>query len=264
MVGFIFTNISAQQDARIAPLAIDVENLELLEMAPLDNKALFREEMQLRKPGRPNHFAHTFYVGQSTQEMGKWTTLSDGSIVWRLRIHSKNARSLNLGFSKYSMPSGGTLLIYTPDFKNILGPFTPADNEEHEELWTPVVDGDDIIVEVWLKENNRNDFELELKSVNHDFIGVTSPSVLSGSCNLDVICSEIDGWGIVDGYRDIIQSVALTQLNGNLNCTGFLVNNTAEDCTPLFMTANHCQLTEASAPSLVTYWNHENLSLIHI
>ena len=156
------------------------------------------------------------------------------------------------------MPSGGTLVMYTPDFKNILGPFTPADNEEHEELWTPVVDGDDLIVEVWLKENNRNDFELELKSVNHDFIGVTSASFMSGSCNLDVICSEIDGWGIVDEYRDIIQSVALTQLNGNLNCTGFLVNNTAEDCRPLFMTANHCELTANSAPSLVTYWNHEN------
>ena len=250
--------VSAQQDVRIAPLAIDLESIDLLEMAPLNNKDLIREEMELRKPGRPNHFAHTFYVDKSTQEIGKWTSLPDGSIVWRLRIHSNKAESLNLGFSKYKMPAGGTLVMYTPDFKNILGPFTPADNEEHEELWTPVVDGDDLIVEVWLKENNRNNFELELKSVNHDFIGINSASFLSGSCNLDVICTEADGWGIIDEYRDIIQSVALTQLNGNLNCTGFLVNNTAEDCTPLFMTANHCELTASNAPSLVTYWNYEN------
>ena len=132
--GFFFINSSAQQDARIAPLTIDLKNIDLLEMAPLNNKDLYREEMQLRRPSRPNHFAHTFYVDQSTQEIGKWTSLPDGSLVWRLRIHSNKARSLNLGFSKYKMPSGGTLVMYTPDFKNILGPFTPADNEEHEEL----------------------------------------------------------------------------------------------------------------------------------
>ena len=257
---FVFTiaNLSAQQDDRIAPLPIDSKNVEVLDMAPLDNKDLRRAEMELRKPGRPNHFAHTFYIDQSSQEIGKWTTLSDGSVIWRLRIHSENAKSLNLGFSKYRMPEGGTLVLYTPDYKNILGPFTPADNEEHEQLWTPVVDGDDLIVEVWLKNNNRNNFELELKSINHDFIGINSASFMSGSCNLDVICGAADGWGIVDGYRDIIQSVAFMHLNGSANCTGFLVNNTAQDCTPLFMTADHCGMSAGNAPSLVTYWNFQN------
>ena len=246
----------AQQDDLIAPLKLDLKNTELLEMLPLDNKKLFKDEMKLRKKGRPNHFAHTFTINQSTNEIGKWTSLPDGSSVWRLRIHSDKAKSLNLGFSKYQMPPGGSLMLYTPDYENILGPFTPADNEEHEELWTPIIEGDDIIVEVWLKENNKSNLELELKSVNHDFMGVNS--IISGSCNLDVICGEVDGWGIVDNYRDIIQSVALTQLNGSLRCTGFLVNNTAEDCKPLFMTANHCELTENNAASLVTYWNYEN------
>lgn len=257
-VVFLTTNLFAQQDSRVAPLALDLKNVEVLDMAPLDNKDLRKAEMELRRKGRPNHFAHTFYINQSSQEIGKWTTLNDGSVIWRLRIHSEKAKSLNLGFSKYKMPSGGTMVIYTPDYESILGPFTPADNEEHEQLWTPVVDGDDIIVEVWLKENNRNNFELELKSVNHDFIGINSSSFMSGSCNLDVICGEADGWGIVDGYRDIIQSVAFMHLNGSANCTGFLVNNTAQDCTPLFMTADHCGMSAGNAPSLVTYWNFEN------
>ena len=139
LVGLFFTNISAQQDPRIAPLAIDIRSFELLEMAPINNKDLLRKEMQLRKKERANHFAHTFRVDQSIQEIGKWTTLPDGTMVWRLRIRSNKAKSLNLGFSKYKMPFGGTLVMYTPDFKNILGPFTPADNEEHEELWTPII-----------------------------------------------------------------------------------------------------------------------------
>ncbi|MEL7220038.1 MAG: proprotein convertase P-domain-containing protein, partial [Bacteroidota bacterium] len=94
----------------------------------------------------------------------------------------------------------------------------------------------------------------------HDFMGFKSESgLLSGSCNLDVVCGEEDGWGIVDQYRDIIQSVANMSINGSTFCTGFLVNNVRQDCTPLFMTANHCDnLNANSAPSLVVYWNYVN------
>ncbi len=83
-------------------------------------------------------------------------------------------------------------------------------------------------------------------------------SILSGSCNLDVICTADDGWAIVDGYRDIIQSVAVISTGGGTFCTGFLVNNVNNDCTPFFMTANHCGIGPNNAPSLVTYWNFEN------
>jgi len=163
---FVSANLFAQQDNRLAPLQIDLEKIDLLEMERIDNKALYKNEMSLRRSGRANVFAHTFYINRNTDQIGSWTTLDDGSSVWRLRISSHRAKSLNLGFSQYKMPKGGSLVIYTPDLKNIMGPFTPSDNEEHEQLWTPVIDGDDIIVEVWLKENNRNQLDLELKAVN--------------------------------------------------------------------------------------------------
>ncbi len=255
---FVFISASAQVDSRIAPLEIDLERISQLEMEPLNNKQLYKDEMAKRKKGRANHFAHNFQVNKSSEEIGTWTTLDDGSMVWRLRVTSNKARSLNLGFSQYNMPRGGSMIIYTPDLETILGPFTPSDNEEHEQLWTPVIDGDDLIIEVWLKENKRSELALELKAVNHDFIGINSPSYMSGSCNLDVICNEDDGWEIVDGFRDIIQSVAFMHLNGFANCTGFLVNNTSQDCTPLFMTADHCGMSAGNAPSLVTYWNFQS------
>ncbi|MEL7163206.1 MAG: trypsin-like peptidase domain-containing protein, partial [Bacteroidota bacterium] len=66
------------------------------------------------------------------------------------------------------------------------------------------------------------------------------------------------GWPIVDRYRDIIRSVAAYTINGRNTCTGFLVNNTNQDGTPFFMTADHCNVTTARAPSLVAYWNYEN------
>ena len=39
-----------------------------------------------------------------------------------------------------------------------------------------------------------------------------------------------------------------------------LINNTAMDCKPYFITANHCDISEANAVTVVVYWNFENQS----
>ena len=47
-------------------------------------------------------------------------------------------------------------------------------------------------------------------------------------------------------------------LNGYLTCSGVMMNNTAQDQTPYFLTANHCGVTNGSDSSIVVYWNHQN------
>ncbi|MEL6844714.1 MAG: serine protease, partial [Bacteroidota bacterium] len=161
---------------------------------------------------------------------------------------------MNLGFTDYFMPHGGSLMIYSSDKSIVRGPFSPADNEDHGQLWTPVIEGDELILEVTIPKKAQNQVLLQLAFVNHDFVGL----LISGSCNVDVICGLLDGYGIVDEYRDIIRSVGVYSLNGSSTCTGFLINNTADDCQPFFMTADHCGTNSGNAPSMVVYWNYEN------
>ncbi len=239
-----------------ADLKSSLESVPLLTMPPLDNEVLRRAELAQRIPGRPSRFAETFHVDVSPKTHGQWDTTSAGLAVWRLRVHSAGAHSLNLGFDQYRMPNGGVLLLYTPDRHSVQGPFTPADNQEHAQLWTPIVEGDELVIEVQLPASKVPELRLHLSSINHDFMGFAQ--MLSGSCNLDVICGGADGWAIVDHFRDIIQSVGLYALNGNTTCTGFLINNTRNDCTPYFMTAFHCGVSAANAPSMVVYWNYQN------
>jgi len=54
-----------------------------------------------------------------------------------------------------------------------------------------------------------------------------------------------------------VNSVAVISTGGDRFCTGFMVNNTSNDGTPFFMTANHCRLTQSNAPTLVAYWNYQ-------
>ncbi len=248
--------VFSQNDPRIARTKTALDQVPVALMPHLDNAALFAAEMNHRAPGIAPRFAEPIEVSISPTTDGHWEQLANGKSLWRLRIRSAGAKSLNLGFTKYAMPAGGSLILYSPDYQTVMGPFTPSDNEEHEQLWTPVLPGEELVVEVQLPTHSQSALQLELKYVNHDFIGFTE--MASGSCNLDVICGAADGWAIVDQYRDIIQSVAVISTGGSTFCTGFLVNNARQDCTPYFMTANHCGINAGAAPSLVAYWNFQN------
>lgn len=261
LLAFVLLTLSlsamhAQNNNAIADTRRPLSVVPVETMPPQDNQALLDEELARRGPGIAPRFAVTMEVDITPATHGIWETLPNGMSVWRLRISSRSAHSLNLGFTEYRMPEGGSLLLYSPDKKRTMGPFTPADNEEHEQLWTPIFEGDEMVIEVQVPAERRSELRLKLNSINHDFLGFST--VVSGSCNLDVICGAADGWAIVDRYRDIIQSVAVIGTNGSTFCTGFLINNARNDCTPYFMTANHCGINNGNAATLVAYWNYQN------
>jgi hypothetical protein len=41
-------------------------------------------------------------------------------------------------------------------------------------------------------------------------------------------------------------------------CSGTLINNARNDCTPYFLTAEHCSITTNNQSSVVVYWNYQN------
>ena len=226
-------------------------------MPKQDNGRLLDKELARRRPGRPRTFAVTLPTTIRPGKDGVWFDRGATS-TWALRINSPGAETLNLGFSEYQLPPGAELYLSTPDER--LGPFTVADNGSHNQLWTPLVMGDELLLELHVPNALKQRVRLYLTSVNHDFENVTKsfPGSSSGDCNLDVICGSEDGWAIVEPYRDIIRSVAGYTLSGTDQCTGFLVNNTNEDGRPFFMTANHCNVREENSASVVAYWNYQS------
>jgi len=226
--------------AEIALFAADVVDRD---------QALAEDEVRARD-GEPPRFAipQPTFIAPDTH--GSWEVLNESTRLWRLRISSPGALSLNLGFTRYVMPETGRLLIYPADLSQPAIAFTAADNRDHGQLWTPIIPGDEMVVEVQIAAKAVADLELELTSVNVGYKTFGETLVdKSGSCNIDVVCPEGDGW------RDDIQSVAVISTGGSTFCSGFMVNNTAQDERSFFMTAYHCGIHASQAPSLVTYWN---------
>ncbi|MFH1417242.1 MAG: trypsin-like peptidase domain-containing protein, partial [Planctomycetota bacterium] len=245
------------QTAVLTQAPLDLSRITRVQTPGIDLSAVALEDEQNEAQGLPVRFAIPNPVQITPETDGTWTRLDDDTLVWQLRITCPDALSVNLGFARYNMPAGGQLLVYATDKSYSLRPYTEWDNKAHGELWTPVVLSDDIIVEVRIPEVGRDELELELTSINHGYrvfgeVRDDGAGPRQGYCNIDVICPEGDGW------RDDIQSVAAIQRSGSMVCTGFMVNNTAEDQTPYFMTAYHCGVTSSTDSTLVCYWNFQS------
>ena len=233
-----------------------LERTDLHVMPRQDNEQLLAAELEKRRPGRAPRFATTLAVSIRAQEDGTWERLDPDHFVWRQRIRSETAHSLNLGFSEFHLPDGAMLYLYSPDGTEQFGPLTAADNDAHATYWSPAIRAQELVVEVQVPAKQKEEVLLHISHVNHDFLGIGK--VVSGGCNLDVACTAGQGWPLVDRYRHLIQSVGLLTIDGSTYCSGFLINNARNDCRPFFMTAEHCDIDADNAPSVVVYWNYQN------
>ena len=239
----------------LPPASLD--SVARLEMAEVDTAAYLAEDAVREASGVPSpmRFAARNEASITPDNAGTWTTLDDGSALWRLRLASPGATNLNLHFDRFSLPAGASLWLYDRDGAMVQGPYTAGDRNSEGELWTAIVPGDEIVVELHRPAGGDGDLDLRIAAVNHgyrDFGNLTGAAVKQGACNNDVICPEGDPW------RDQIRSIARITISGSSLCTGQLVNNTAEDATPYFLTAQHCVENASQASSVVAFWNYES------
>ena len=269
----IFLAVAAQAAVAASPLAsegpvsreFDVRGLDRLPtMAalPVDREAARVEDIDREAAGLAPRFALPQDVRITPETDGVWEQLDEGWMLWRLRITAPGAMSLNLGFTGYRLPKNSRLTIHpadavAPDDPRGVRIFTEQDNEAHGELWTPVVIGDDIVVELLLPAASRHDYLLELTRVNrgYRFFGelIAEPKPTSPAPATSTWSAPRATTGARRSTRWASSPPAASTF-----CTGAMVNNTAEDDTPYFLTANHCGISSGNAASLVVYWNFQS------
>ncbi|MDX1971031.1 MAG: trypsin-like peptidase domain-containing protein [Candidatus Sumerlaeia bacterium] len=258
----------------VAPLAAQVSTLETPRSMPsgflagteaaavappllaLQSNSNLLVESQKQDTAGPLKFAENIKIPLTPDNWGAWETLADGRRRWRATLHSPGAENLNLAFSRFALPVGAELYLSGIADGQLLGPLTALDNQPHGEYWTPLFQGDEVRLELVLPAEEEPLLELELLQLSHGFRPMfdteKGAANKSGSCNVDVVCPEGNPW------RDQINAVGGYSFGGNLFCTGTLINNTALDNRPLFLTAFHCGVTTSNAASIVVYWNYQN------
>lgn len=221
--------------------SIAQKTVPAVEMPAVDVQALLKEDAEnallLEKRLR---FGYEMPVQINLDNAGVKDILPGGDKLWRVRIESPGARSINFIFSKYKLPPGAQLFIYNADRSEIIGAFTDANNQKDEQLGTTLVTGDEMTIEYY--EPARVEFpgKVEIGTVVHGYrtlgnIEATEEREFgeSGSCNINVNCTLGDGWGAQ-------KRSAVRIINGGDWCSGAMINNNNNNGTPYMLTANHC------------------------
>lgn len=200
------------------------------------------DEVNDRLFDRPWRFGYMHSVNFGF-EQGQWDTLENGDRVWRILISSPEALSLNVIFDDFFLPEGGTVYLYNNERTDLLGAYTSIQNQESGVLATWLVEGDSLWIEYHEPANVSGQGRLHIAKATHGYRNAETFNLAkglgdSGDCNLDVDCPIGDDW---QAYKDLNKKASGILLSGGSGfCSGALVNNTANDGTPYFLTANHC------------------------
>lgn len=234
------------------PQAVASLPLSVVSLPAIDLEALHADDA-LNDPHKdqPYRFGVSIPVSISPQNDGEWTDLPNGARLWRVVIQSKAARHLSLHFAQYHLPVGGRLYLYNPSHSSLLGAFTQQQQQANGRLSTAPVRGGTCIVEYYQPANTPLP-QLHIDAVVHAYRGFGALRDFndSGSCNNNINCPEAANW------QSVKHSVALIISGGYRSCSGALINNVRNDCTPYFLTANHC--FDADVEDWVFVFNYES------
>ncbi|MCL2830792.1 MAG: hypothetical protein FWD77_08675 [Betaproteobacteria bacterium] len=190
-----------------------------------------------------------------------WQQQADGSVTALQRIRSGGALALRLGIRIAPEFNGELRFAPTSNPANAIGPFTPYDWEEMEVYWSPVVEGEDMLVEIRMPDGkmppagtirfDKLTHIYELSGPGNSFSNVY-PDTLP--CYNEVACARTDAERRAS--RATAQMYFQEGADGYL-CTGTLLADQSQTGTPYFYTAHHCISSQTVARTLQTSWNYQ-------
>lgn len=209
-------------------------------MDPAVDVGAFLAEDALAGKDAPFRFGATLPVDLGLDGAGQWTALPGGDRVWRLRVASPGAFSIGLLFGDFALPPGAQLWVFDDSLAHVLGAYDERNNKANGEFAIEPVPGEAVTLEYLEPRAVAGQGLLRLSGVVHDYRDLyalidkgAGPGDAAGACNNDVNCPEGAPWDAQS------RAVTLLIIGGGL-CTGSLINNTANDGTQYFISANHC------------------------
>jgi lysyl endopeptidase len=235
-------SFSQQSKSGISP------QIPVIEMPYVDVDYLRTEDLVLDQiKNIPWRFGFNIDVKIDVKSDGLEQIMTDGSKLWRVEIYSPGAVSINLMFDEFQIPPGAELFIYNDSKTDVIGAFTDFNNRTDSIFATIPLRGDHITIEYYEPVNPVFSGVLHLSRVTHGYRGphdFAKAFGSSGSCNVNVACPESAG------MEDQIRSAAMLVTGGSGFCSGSLINNTNNNGTPYFLSADHCYTN----PSSVVFW----------
>lgn len=213
----------------------------MIKMPAINKQALLEEDRIEQEKGIPFRFGYPFEVNYSMLNSGTWTTLSDGSKIWRLRIVCEGASSINLTYSQYRVPPGAKFYLYNDAHTQWIGAFTSRNNKDDMGFSTGLISDEAVTLEYYQPASAQYDGIITIATIVHGYKDIFKDYPFwedfgsSGSCNINVNCPQGAGWE--NNKRSVSM---ILSAGGSRLCSGSMINNVRQDLMPYYLTANHC------------------------
>lgn len=240
-------SMSAQQNQKELPLSFNA-NLQIHSEIPFtqiskpDVKALLEEDKIRDKQGKFYRTGVITEVPKHSAVKGKYS-FEGNNVIWQHGFTAQAAKSIGLYFDYLAIPEGGKLFVYSSDLTHVVGPFTSENSPNADVFATAPVVGESLILEYNGPKETAEMFEFILNEVSYNYrnggFGPKNASNFGDSdpCQVNANCSEGNSWDAQkrSAVKIVVRDGSFTGL-----CSGSLINNATNDCTPYVLTANHC------------------------
>lgn len=231
-----------------------------------DMRQIMIEDSESERMGRAHSIGRIIPVSLNMNNSGTWDALPDGTKIWRLKITAPEALSLTLLYSEFYLPEGSKLYLYNENRRHLIGALNHRNNPvESPRFSTQMIQGETTYLEYIEPKNITQDAIINIEGVAYNyrdveqFVGYydvkkTPVFGTSKECEININCPEGNNW-----QTEKRGVAAMYMLAGGkvFVCSGSLINNTANNGIPYFLSAYHCKGDSDQMDQWQFYFNFE-------
>ncbi|HNW89208.1 MAG TPA: T9SS type A sorting domain-containing protein [Bacteroidales bacterium] len=223
-------------------------NIDFVQVPSPDLNKLAAEDYDRNQKSEPYRIGVTLPVDFSLDNSGTWTDLpGEEAAIWRLTVRSEGAKAIGFGYSSFYMPDGAKLFLYNKDKSKITGAYTALNNSDNYFFSNDKIKGDEITLELFVPNDKRDAALLHITDLDYFYRpGENNTIKDADTCEININCPEGSNW------QNEKKGVCLIDIKTGgdwYNCTGSLVNNTSQNCTPYVLLADHCIYSGSAYPT---------------
>ncbi|MDI3480071.1 MAG: lysyl endopeptidase, partial [Rikenellaceae bacterium] len=182
----------------------------------------------------------------------------DGYYIYRYKIFAEDAKKVGFVFDDFYLQPGDEIYIANENGQ-VIGPITEAENKASRMYSTIPINGQEITLIYVKQQNSLALSRLHLSEIVYIYYEEKAEKDLGDaqSCQVNINCSpEGDNW---QEQKRGVARIYFREGSSWYLCSGTLINNTANDGTPYFLTAYHCGGDASAADRNVWqfYFNYE-------
>ncbi len=229
------------------------KNIPVRSVEAPDRVQLAEEDVLRDRQGLLYRIGVARLTNVNTANSGIWSTLSNGDRQWQLIVNAPGAEAISFLFETFKIYGGTTLRIQNMKGQDVHAIMTAADVQEHFRQNAALCFGDKLVLSlIEPKYTTPSVIDMDRIMYNYRSTGNQSAQKINESdpCEVNVNCTPVgDPWQ--DEKRGVARLYVVEGTQAGW-CSGTLINNTAADCKPYFLTALHCGVNATTAN--MTQW----------